>query len=485
VPTTVLAEQHYLTFKQRMGAFPVKIDVLSRFRSPKEQKRVIEGLANKTIDICIGTHRLLQKDVVFKDLGLLIIDEEQRFGVGHKEHLKKLREQVDVLTLSATPIPRTLHMSLVGVRDMSIIETPPENRLPIRTYVAEYNDQLIRDAILRELERHGQVFFVHNRVQGIAAIATKIKSLAPEARIEVAHGQMPEEQLEKVMLGFQNGESNVLVCTTIIESGLDLPNANTLIVNRSDKFGLTQLYQLRGRIGRGSNIAYAYFLYDRDKRLTPVAEQRLRTIFEATELGAGFGIAMKDLEIRGAGSLLGMKQSGSISAVGFTLYTQLLAEAVEEQKARRAGTLKETKATRRPETTVDLPLKAYIADEYISDVDTRLSIYQRLTALTLVEQVDDLAKEIKDRFGPLPLETQNLLFIIRLRCLGAKVGIESISTNDSVVTLRLFPGVPVQRPKMFPFYRYGLKIGITQLIINIKRMSPDWQKILEEIVKSV
>ncbi len=337
VPTTVLAEQHYLTFKQRMGAFPVKIDVLSRFRTPKEQKAVIEGLANGSIDICIGTHRLLQKDVVFKDLGLLVIDEEQRFGVSHKEYLKKLREQVDVLTLSATPIPRTLHMSLVGVRDMSVIETPPENRLPIKTYVAEYNDQLVREAILRELERNGQVFFVHNRVQGIAAIANKLKALVPEAQIDIAHGQMPEEKLEQVMFKFQKGESNVLVCTTIIESGLDMPNVNTLIVNRADKFGLTQLYQLRGRIGRGSNLAYAYFLYDKDKRLTPTAEKRLRTIFEATELGAGFGIAMKDLEIRGAGTLLGTKQSGNISAVGFNLYTQLLAQAVEEQKARMSG----------------------------------------------------------------------------------------------------------------------------------------------------
>jgi transcription-repair coupling factor (superfamily II helicase) len=485
VPTTVLAEQHYLTFKQRMGAFPVKIDVLSRFRTPKEQKRVIEGLADKSIDICIGTHRLLQKDVVFKDLGLLIIDEEQRFGVGHKEHLKKLREQVDVLTLSATPIPRTLHMSLVGVRDMSIIETPPENRLPIRTFVAEYNDRLVREAIMRELERGGQVFFVHNRVQGIALIAARIKSLVPEAQVDIAHGQMPEEQLEKVMLSFQKGESNVLVCTTIIESGLDLPNVNTLIVNHSDKFGLTQLYQLRGRIGRGNNIAYSYFLYERNRRLTPVAEQRLRTIFEATELGAGFGIAMKDLEIRGAGSLLGMKQSGSISAVGFNLYTQLLSDAVEEQKAVRAGTLKAVKAPRRPETTVDLPLKAYISDDYISDIDTRMSIYQRLTGLTSVEQVYDLAKEIQDRFGPLPPETQNLLFIMRLRCLGTKTGIESIATNEGTITIRLFPGKQVQRPKLFSYYRYGLKIGITQLIISLDRMGKDWQKMLEELIKAV
>ncbi len=485
VPTTVLAEQHYLTFKQRMAAFPVKIDVLSRFRTTKEQKKVVAGLADKSIDICIGTHRLLQKDVVFKDLGLLIIDEEQRFGVGHKEHLKKLREQVDVLTLSATPIPRTLHMSLVGVRDMSIIETPPENRLPIRTFVAEYNDRLVREAILRELERGGQVFFVHNRVQGIALAAEKIKSLVPDARISVAHGQMPEDQLEKVMLDFQKGGSNILVCTTIIESGLDLPNVNTLIVNHADKFGLTQLYQLRGRIGRGSNIAYAYFLYERNKRLTPVAEQRLRTIFEATELGAGFGIAMKDLEIRGAGNLLGMKQSGNISAVGFNLYTQLLSEAVEEQKAIRKGAPGNVKTPKRPETTVDLPLKAYIADDYISDIDTRMSIYQRLTGMTSVEQVNDLSRELRDRFGPLPVETRNLLFIIRLRCLGTKTGIESIGTSEGTITIRLFPGKPIQRPKLFQYYRYGLKIGVTQLAISIDRMGQEWQTMLEELIKAL
>ncbi|MDP2917618.1 MAG: transcription-repair coupling factor, partial [Dehalococcoidia bacterium] len=302
VPTTVLAQQHYDTFKQRLSSFPVRVEVLSRFRTRKEQQTVLTGLANGSVDIVIGTHRLLQKDVVFKDLGLLIIDEEQRFGVAHKEHLKKLRQEVDVLTLSATPIPRTLHMSLVGVRDMSVMETPPEDRLPIKTYVAGWNDQLVREAILREMERNGQVFFVHNRVQGIAVIAARLQALVPEARLAVAHGQMPEEKLERVMTEFARGESDVLVCTTIIESGLDMPNVNTLIVNRADRFGLTQLYQLRGRVGRGANLAYAYLLYDHGNRLTPTAEKRLQTIFEATELGAGYSIAMKDLEIRGAGT---------------------------------------------------------------------------------------------------------------------------------------------------------------------------------------
>ena len=483
VPTTVLAEQHYLTFKQRMGAFPITIEVLSRFRSPRDQKKVIAELLNGNVNICIGTHRLLQKDVIFKDLGLLIIDEEQRFGVSHKEYLKKLREQVDVLTLSATPIPRTLHMSLVGVRDMSLIETPPENRLPIRTYVAEYNDQLVRESILRELERNGQVFFVHNRVQGISVIAEKLKKLVPEACIDIAHGQMPEDQLEKVMYRFQQGESNLLVCTTIIESGLDLPNANTLIVNRADRFGLTQLYQLRGRIGRGSNLAYAYFLYDRDKQLNLMAEKRLQTIFEATDLGAGLGIAMKDLEIRGAGSLLGMRQSGVISAVGFNLYTDLLAQAIEEQKAKKAGAKKLPLSIKRPDPSIDLPLKAYIPDDYVTDTDLRLSIYQKLTGYNTVEQSDDLAKEMQDRFGPLPVEAQNLLYVLRLKAIALKTGVDSIATNEGLITIRLLPGLMINRQRLGPMYRYAPKIGLAQISVRIKTLGKDWQKLLEEHIK--
>ena len=485
VPTTVLAEQHYVTFKNRMGSFPIKIEVLSRFRKPKEQKAVIEGIANGSIDICIGTHRLLQKDVVFKDLGLLVIDEEQRFGVSHKEFLKKLREQVDVLTLSATPIPRTLHMSLVGVRDMSVIETPPENRLAIRNYVAEYNDQLVKEAILREMERNGQVFFVHNRVQGISVIANKIQNLMPEARVDIAHGQMPEEQLERVMDKFQKGESDVLVCTTIIESGLDLPNVNTLIINHADRFGLTQLYQLRGRIGRGSNLAYAYFLYDKDARLNPVAEKRLRTIYEATELGAGFGIAMKDLEIRGAGTLLGTKQSGNITAVGFHLYTQLLSKAVEEQKSSLTGKKPEIQAVSRPEPAIDLPVKAFIPDEYISDIDIRLSIYQKLTDIKSGEQVDDLYKEMNDRFGQVPLVVKNLLEVVRIKLLCARSGVESISTNDNIITIILFPGIQINRQKIIPFYKYGIKVGLTQIIVKIKNMGTDWVKTLEDLIRAI
>lgn len=484
VPTTVLAQQHFATFNQRLSTFPIRIEVLSRFRTPKEQQAILGGLANGTVDICIGTHRLLQKDIVFKDLGLLIIDEEQRFGVAHKEHFKKLREEVDVLTLSATPIPRTLHMSLVGVRDMSTMETPPEERLPIKTYVAEYDDRLIREAILRELERNGQVFFVHNRVQSIDYVANKLQSLVPEARIAVAHGQMPEGELERVMADFAQGKSDILICTTIIESGLDMPNVNTLIINRADKFGLAQLYQLRGRVGRGANLAYAYFLFEKGKHLTPTAEKRLRTIFEATELGAGFGIAMKDLEIRGAGTLLGVKQSGHISAVGFSLYCRLLADAVEGQKARQAGRAK-VEPSPLPPPTIDLPLSAYIPDEYVADLNTKLSLYQRLVAVAQVEQVEDMASEFSDRFGTLPLEVKNLLYAVKIKAMAAKAGIEAISTQEGQIILRLFQGLQFDKQKLEPLLKDGIKLGTTQLRLNPKRLGNEWQQVLEEVLKKV
>jgi len=483
VPTTVLAQQHFATFSQRLDAFPVRIEVLSRFKTQKEQQAILEGLAEGSVDICIGTHRLLQKDVVFKNMGLLIIDEEQRFGVAHKEYLKKMRQEVDVLTLSATPIPRTLHMSLVGVRDMSTMETPPEQRLPIKTYVAEYNERLIREAILRELERNGQVFFVHNRVQGIAFVASELQSLIPEARIAIAHGRMPEIKLEAVMADFARGKSDILVCTTIIESGLDMPNVNTLIVNRADKSGLTQLYQLRGRVGRGANLAYAYFLYDKGKHLTPNAEKRLKTIFEATELGAGFGIAMRDLEIRGAGNLLGVKQSGFISAVGFSLYCRLLADAVEERKARTSGA-KEPKP-RLPTPTLDLPLRAYIPEEYVADVDTRLSLYQSLAKLDKLEQIEAIAEELNDRFGALPAEVQNLLYAVKVKVLAAKAGIESISTEDGQIVARLFNGMkftPQQRALPLPD---GVKIGTSQISLNLKRLGKEWKGVLEEVLEKI
>ncbi len=493
VPTTVLAEQHLSTFSQRLNAFPVRIEVLSRFRTPKEQQAILDGLANGSVDICIGTHRLLQKDVAFKNLGLLIIDEEQRFGVVHKEYLKQMRREVDVLTLSATPIPRTLHMSLVGVRDMSVMETPPEERLPIKTYVAESNDRLVREAILRELERNGQVFFVHNRVRSIAFVADKLQSLVPEARIAIGHGQMPEGELERVMADFIQGKSDILVCTSIIESGLDMPNVNTMLINQADKFGLTQLYQLRGRVGRGANLAYAHFLYERGKRLTPVAEKRLKTIFAATELGAGFGIAMKDLEIRGAGTLLGVKQSGHISAVGFNLYCQLLAQAVEEQKAKQAGVAEETAGpSRLPAPTIDLPLAAYIPEEYVTDLNTRLGLYQKMAKLEKVEQVEALAQEFGDRFGALPPEVENLLYALRIKIQAAKAGIESISTEEGQIILRLFEGMQFDKQKLEffvkglePHLKDGIKIGLAQLRLNPKRLGSHWQEVLEEVVKRV
>ncbi|MFC2045436.1 transcription-repair coupling factor [Chloroflexota bacterium] len=481
VPTTVLAQQHFVTFSQRLAAFPIRIESLSRFRSPKEQQTILEGLADGNVDICIGTHRLLQKDVVFKNLGLLIIDEEQRFGVAHKEHLKQLRMDADILTLSATPIPRTLHMSLVGVRDMSTMETPPEERLPIKTFVAEYDERLVREAILRELERNGQVFFVHNRVQSIVLAASKLRDLVPEAKIAIAHGQMPEEDMESVMIDFVQGKSDVLVCTTIIESGMDMPNANTMIINNADRFGLTQLYQLRGRVGRGANLAYAYFLFEKGKHLTPTAEKRLRTIYEATELGAGFGIAMKDLEIRGAGTLLGTKQSGQISAVGFSLYCRLLADAVEEQKARLAG--KPEKAIKRlPPPTVDLPLSALIPEDYVADLDTRLSLYQKLAGLQTIEQVDTLSREFNDRFGTLPKEINNLLYAVRIKLLAADAGIESISHEHGQIVLRLHEGLKFDKQKLAPLLRDEIKVGITQLRLNTRRLGGGWQRILEDIL---
>ncbi len=493
VPTTVLAQQHLSTFSQRLNAFPVRIEVLSRFRTHKEQQAILDGLANGSVDICIGTHRLLQKDVAFKELGLLIIDEEQRFGVVHKEYLKQMRREVDVLTLSATPIPRTLHMSLVGVRDMSVMETPPEERLPIKTYVAEYNDRLVREAILRELERNGQVFFVHNRVRSIAFVANKLQSLVPEARIAIGHGQMSEGELERVMADFIQGKSDILVCTSIIESGLDMPNVNTMLINQADKFGLTQLYQLRGRVGRGANLAYAHFLYERGKRLTPVAEKRLKTIFAATELGAGFGIAMKDLEIRGAGTLLGVKQSGHISAVGFNLYCQLLAQAVEEQKARQAGVTEEAAGpSRLPAPTIDLPLAAYIPEEYVTDLNTRLGLYQKMAKLEKVEPVEALAQEFDDRFGALPPEVENLLYALRIKIQAAKAGIESISTEEGQIILRLFEGMQFDKQKLEffvkglePHLKDGVKIGFSQLRLNPKRLGKEWQQVLEEVLKRI
>jgi len=485
VPTTVLAQQHFATFGQRLQAFPMRIEMLSRFCSQEKEIRTVEGLARGTVDICIGTHRLLQKDICFRDLGLVIIDEEQRFGVVQKEKLKQMREEVDVLTLSATPIPRTLHMSLTGIKDMSIMETPPEERLSVKTYVGAYDDTLVRQAIRRELERNGQVFFVHNRVQSIALVSDKLQRLIPEAEIAIAHGQMPEEKLESVMADFIAGRYDVLVTTTIIQLGLDMPNVNTLIVNQADKFGLTQLYQLRGRVGRGTNQAYAYFLFDKGKQLTHQAHKRLRTIFEATELGAGFGIAMKDLEIRGAGNLLGVKQSGHIAAVGFELYCQMLAEAVEELKARETG---QTKAgviagEARQSPSIVLPLTAYIPEQYVPNLDTRLGLYRRLAAIERTEEIANIAQELRDRFGTLPQPVENLLQIIEIKILAANVGVESIHTQGKQVVLNLAHWKGANNLAPPEEYKDAIRIGTRQVRLNIKQLGSKWEEALERLLK--
>ena len=485
VPTTVLAQQHSVTFSQRLQAFPLKVEMLSRFCPPEKTGKVIEGLANGTVDICIGTHRLLQKDIVFKDLGLVIIDEEQRFGVIQKEKLKQMRREVDVLTLSATPIPRTLHMSLTGIRDMSIIETPPEERLSTKTYVGDYDNDLVRQAILRELERNGQVFFVHNRVQSIALVASRLQALLPEAEIAIAHGQMPGEKLEKVMADFVAGRYDVLVTTTIIQLGLDMSNVNTLIVNQADKFGLTQLYQLRGRVGRGANQAYAYLLFDKGKRLTPQAYKRLRTIFEVTELGAGFGIAMKDLEIRGAGNLLGAEQSGHIAAIGFELYCQMLAEAVEELKEGGAGEVERDAVAgeAKQSPSIALPLAAYIPEDYVSNLSIRLSLYRRLAKVERIEEIEGIAQELRDRFGALPQPVESLLYIIGIKILAAKTGVEAIYTQGKQVVLNPVGGGTSLSASCLQEYEYAIKVGARQIRLDTKRLGNKWQGVLQELLE--
>jgi len=485
VPTTVLAQQHYNTFRDRLSPFPVRVEMLSRFRSEKEQRAVLAGLADGSVDVCIGTHRLVQKDVRFKALGLVVIDEEQRFGVAHKERLKQLRSEVDVLTLTATPIPRTLHMGLVGVRDMSVLQTAPEARLPVRTYVAEYDEGTIAEALLREIDRGGQVYVVHDRVQGIERVAARLQRLAPDADIAVAHGQMPEEQLEKTMLAFAEGEHDVLVCTTIIESGLDNPNANTLIVNNAHHFGLAQLYQLRGRVGRGVVRAYAYFFSARDTVLTEVAQERMRTIFEATELGAGLRIAMKDLEIRGAGNLLGAAQSGHISAIGFDLYTKLLAEQVELLRARRApanGALPGAEAA--PQASVDLPLSAFIPPEYVADDPVRLRLYQRFAEIDSDAALSSLVAELEDRFGPLAEAAQNLVYLSSVRLLAAAAGVEQIVAADGEVIVRFDRLPALDEARLSRAVGVPLKRGSNQLRLQ-RGEGPAWMGRLYALLEAL
>lgn len=445
VPTTVLAQQHYYTFRRRLRAFPIVVEMLSRFRSPEEQEEVIQGLLSGRIDIVIGTHRLLSQDVTFKNLGLVMIDEEQRFGVSHKEQLKRLRREVDVLTLTATPIPRTLYMALSGVRDMSVIDTPPENRLPVRTVVAEHDASLIRKAILREIDRGGQVYYVHNRVQDIHEVAAELQDTVPEASLVVGHGQMDDEQLAQIMLGFAQGEHDVLVCTTIIESGLDIPNVNTIIINNADNFGLAQLYQLRGRVGRGANRAYAYLFFK--PPLTDIARSRLQTIQEASELGAGFRVAMRDMEIRGAGEILGAEQHGHIAAIGFDLYCRLLQQAVME--VRQSSDAPRLALRRAQDKTIaaalpmdlgpsiDLPLSAYLPEDLLPETQVRLRFYRRLARINRESEVQDLATELVDRFGVLPRPVENLLYLLRVRCLASDAGVLAIGGTAEEITLAL------------------------------------------------
>ncbi len=486
VPTTVLAQQHLETFSERLGPFPAVVDMLSRFRSARQQKETISKIGNGSVDIVIGTHRLLQKDVRFKDLGLIIIDEEHKFGVSHKERLKRLRTQVDVMTLSATPIPRTLHMSLAGVRDMSTIETPPEERLPIKTYVSEESDDLTREAIMRELDRGGQVFYLHNRVKDIELVANRLQELVPEANVQVAHGQMAEDDLEKVMAAFDRHEFDVLLCTTIIESGVDIPNANTLIVDRADTFGLSQLYQIRGRIGRGTNRAYAYLMVPRAKTLTEEAEQRLNTILAATELGAGFQIALRDLEIRGIGNLLGAEQSGQISAIGFDLYTKLLADAVRRLK--KAGGNTDELELAAPEFStvrVDIGIDARIPDSYIEDLAQRLSIYQRLAGMQTESEIVDIDEEIRDRFGPMPTHVKLLMKTTRMRVLAEDAGIDLINTKEFRATMSLKRPTGGAREPLQRQLGRGVDVGHMQIRVDIDRDDPDWIDELMAVIEQI
>jgi transcription-repair coupling factor (superfamily II helicase) len=484
VPTTVLAQQHFQTFSQRLAGFPLRIEMLSRFRSEGEQRQVLADLAEGAVDIVIGTHRLIQKDVQFKNLGLVIIDEEQRFGVTHKERLKQMRRQVDVLTLSATPIPRTLYMALGGIRDMSTMETPPEERLPIKTYVSEFDERLIREAILRELDRGGQVYFVHNRVQSIEYVARRLREVVPEAEIAVAHGQMPEHELEQVMLDFVSGRVDVLVCTTIIESGLDIPNVNTIVIHQADKLGLAQLYQLRGRVGRGASLAYAYLIYDRKARLTEAAQKRLQTIFEATELGAGFQIALRDLEIRGAGNLLGPEQSGPMAAVGFELYCQLLAEAVERMRALMQGE-PPPPPKEGPEVTIDLPLSAHLPESYVPDLNLRLALYQRMAQMDSLSQADELAQELADRFQAPPPLARNLLYIVRLRVLALQAGVQSMASEDGEIVVRLKEGRQLPADALRDRLPEGVRLGRTTLRLERARLGPAWPQALLRVMEEL
>ena len=440
VPTTILAQQHYNTFIQRMKEFPVRVDLLCRFRTPAQQKKTIEDLKKGLVDIVIGTHRVLSNDVKFKDLGLLIIDEEQRFGVTHKEKIKQLKKNIDVLTLTATPIPRTLHMSLIGIRDMSVLEEPPQDRVPIQTYVMEYNDEMVREAISREMARGGQVYYVYNRVNNIDEITNQIAKLVPEANVAFAHGQMSERELEKIMYGFINGDIDVLVSTTIIETGLDISNVNTIIIHDADQMGLSQLYQLRGRVGRSNRTAYAFLMYRRNKMLKEIAEKRLHAIREFTELGSGIKIAMRDLELRGAGNLLGAEQHGHMEAVGYDLYCKMLNEAVQEAKGIEVQEVFET--------TIDMNINAYIPEKYIPNEYLKLDIYKRIAGIENQEEYEDMLEELMDRFGEPPKTVQNLLAVANMKALAHRIYFTEVKQMGDEVRLTMYERAKVDPGKV-------------------------------------
>lgn len=456
VPTTILAQQHYNTFVQRMKDFPIRVDLMSRFKTAAEQKKTVEELKKGFVDIIVGTHRVLSKDMVFKDLGLLIVDEEQRFGVTHKEKIKQLKKNVDVLTLTATPIPRTLHMSLIGIRDMSVLEEPPMDRMPIQTFIMEYNDEMVREAINRELAREGQVYYVYNRVNNIDEVANSIAALVPDANVAFAHGQMNEHELEKIMYNFINGEIDVLVSTTIIETGLDISNVNTIIIHDADNLGLSQLYQLRGRVGRSNRTSYAFLMYKRNKMLKEIAEKRLHAIREFTELGSGFKIAMRDLEIRGAGNLLGAQQSGHMEAVGYDLYCKMLNEAVK--------TLKNVDVVEdQYDTTIDIDIDAFIPEKYIASEFQKLDIYKRMASLENEEECDDMLEELIDRFGEPPRSVTNLLAVAHLKALAASVFVTEISQKGDTIKFTMYEKAkvnPNKIPILLEKYRNTLKFTI-------------------------
>ncbi|MBL75822.1 MAG: transcription-repair coupling factor [Chloroflexi bacterium] len=484
VPTTVLAAQHFQTISERLAPFPVNIELLSRFKTTKEQKGILQRLNEGKIDIIVGTHRLVQPDVSFKNLGIVVIDEEHRFGVNDKERLKSLREEVDVLSLSATPIPRTLNMALAGIRDISTIQTPPEERLPVRTFLAEKSTELIKEAIQREIDRNGQVFYLHNRVQSINAVAAEIQQLLPDIKVVVAHGQMPETKLSQVMEDFSEGDADVLVCTTIIESGLDIPNANTLIIENADRLGLAQLYQLRGRIGRRSERSYAYLLVEHGKTLTSNAQKRLETILAANELGAGFKIAMKDLEIRGAGNLLGADQSGYVHAIGFEMYTKLLAEAVAALKAQinTESPITPTKL----ESLVDLELISAIPSSYIEDMSTRMRIYQKFANIRALEDLTDLKQEIMERFGKeFPDELHNLFFITRIKFLADIANVQAVQQHGSNIQIRMHEEIGGARHALASHLGENIDVGNQFVTLSTTAQYAPWGKKLIETLENL